>query len=435
MEIILSKILSEIRHKEDKISSQMIRSSDEAYQMTLFLNEMLCAIKTEVLQVGFLNEDQEVDFFKNVKPQILGKLIYYNKVFRIETTCPVSNGKIHQSYYENVLKNLKLEYKESICNEDFYRYYRAGRTDRDHTYFRLGKINYHDGLKSGVFEIDLSFSTYYDNKIAHIIANELGTKIKVTSGPVLEKPGDLAGLLTNLEEHSVLFIDEIHRLSPVVEEYLYSAMEDYKLDIMIESGPNARSVQISLPRYTLVGATTRAGMLTSPLRDRFGIKFRLDYYSTDMLDTIVKRSAKILNLKIDNNATLEIAKRSRGTPRIANRLLRRTRDFADFENNTNINVEIAKKALAALEVDEFGLDEMDKEIILAIIDKYNGGPVGLNTLAVAVNEDPGTIEEVYEPFLIQQGFIHRTPRGREATALAYKRFGRNKFDNNKSLFE
>lgn len=271
--------------------------------------------------------------------------------------------------------------------------------------------------------------------LAHIIANELGTKIKVTSGPVLEKPGDLAGLLTNLEEHSVLFIDEIHRLSPVVEEYLYSAMEDYKLDIMIESGPNARSVQISLPRYTLVGATTRAGMLTSPLRDRFGIKFRLDYYSTDMLDTIVKRSAKILNLKIDNSATLEIAKRSRGTPRIANRLLRRTRDFADFENNTNINVEIAKKALAALEVDEFGLDEMDKEIILAIIDKYNGGPVGLNTLAVAVNEDPGTIEEVYEPFLIQQGFIHRTPRGREATALAYKRFGRNKFDNNKSLFE
>jgi len=271
--------------------------------------------------------------------------------------------------------------------------------------------------------------------LAHIIANELGTKIKVTSGPVLEKPGDLAGLLTNLEEHSVLFIDEIHRLSPVVEEYLYSAMEDYKLDIMIESGPNARSVQISLPRYTLVGATTRAGMLTSPLRDRFGIKFRLDYYSTDMLDTIVKRSAKILNLKIDNSATLEIAKRSRGTPRIANRLLRRTRDFADFENNTNINVEIAKKALAALEVDEFGLDEMDKEIILAIIDKYNGGPVGLNTLAVAVNEDPGTIEEVYEPFLIQQGFIHRTPRGREATTLAYKRFGRNKFDNNKSLFE
>ncbi len=271
--------------------------------------------------------------------------------------------------------------------------------------------------------------------LAHIIANELGTKIKVTSGPVLEKPGDLAGLLTNLEEHSVLFIDEIHRLSPVVEEYLYSAMEDYKLDIMIESGPNARSVQINLPKYTLVGATTRAGMLTSPLRDRFGIKFRLDYYSTEMLDIIVKRSAKILNLKIDKDAALEIAKRSRGTPRIANRLLRRTRDFADFENNIIINIDIAKKALAALEVDEFGLDEMDKEIILAIIDKYNGGPVGLNTLAVAVNEDPGTIEEVYEPFLIQQGFIHRTPRGREATALAYKRFERNKFDNKKSLFD
>lgn len=272
--------------------------------------------------------------------------------------------------------------------------------------------------------------------LAHIIANELGTKIKITSGPVLEKPGDLAGILTNLEENSVLFIDEIHRLSPVVEEYLYSAMEDYKLDIMIESGPNARSVQISLPKYTLVGATTRAGMLTSPLRDRFGIKFRLDYYDTETLNKIVNRSAKILNLKIDTDASLEIAKRSRGTPRIANRLLRRTRDFADFENKKQIDVEVAKKALRALEVDEFGLDEMDKDIILAIIEKYNGGPVGLNTLAVAVNEDPGTIEEVYEPFLIQQGFINRTPRGREATTLAYKHFGKNKFENkNQSLFE
>lgn len=272
--------------------------------------------------------------------------------------------------------------------------------------------------------------------LAHIIANELGTKIKITSGPVLEKPGDLAGILTNLEEHSVLFIDEIHRLSPVVEEYLYSAMEDYKLDIMIESGPNARSVQISLPKYTLVGATTRAGMLTSPLRDRFGIKFRLDYYDTETLNKIVNRSAKILNLKIDSDASLEIAKRSRGTPRIANRLLRRTRDFSDFENKKQIDVEVAKKALRALEVDEFGLDEMDKDIILAIIEKYNGGPVGLNTLAVAVNEDPGTIEEVYEPFLIQQGFIQRTPRGREATSLAYKHFGKNKFENkNQSLFE
>jgi Holliday junction DNA helicase RuvB len=272
--------------------------------------------------------------------------------------------------------------------------------------------------------------------LAHIIANELGTKLKITSGPVLEKPGDLAGLLTNLEEHSVLFIDEIHRLSPVIEEYLYSAMEDYKLDIMIESGPNARTVQISLPKYTLVGATTRAGMLTSPLRDRFGIKFRLDYYDSETLDKIISRSAKILNLKIDKDASIEIAKRSRGTPRIANRLLRRTRDFADFENKKSIDIEVSKKALLALEVDKFGLDDMDKNIILTIIDKYNGGPVGLSTLSVAVNEDPGTIEEVYEPFLIQQGFIQRTPRGREATTLAYNSFGKNKFTkNNQSLFE
>ena len=251
--------------------------------------------------------------------------------------------------------------------------------------------------------------------LAHIIANELGVKVKVTSGPVLEKPGDLAGLLTNLEESSVLFIDEIHRLSPVVEEYLYSAMEDYKLDIMIDSGPSARSVQISLPKYTLVGATTRAGMLTSPLRDRFGIRFRLDYYSAEDLKTIVHRSSKILKIKIDEDASYEISKRARGTPRIANRLLRRTRDFADFENKKSIDVDIARKALTALDVDDFGLDEMDKDIILTIIEKYSGGPVGLNTLAVAVNEDPGTIEEVYEPFLIQQGFIQRTPRGRERT--------------------
>ena len=273
--------------------------------------------------------------------------------------------------------------------------------------------------------------------LAHIIAHEMGVKLKITSGPVLEKPGDLAGLLTTLEEKSVLFIDEIHRLSPVVEEYLYSAMEDYKLDIMIDSGPNARTVQIKLPKYTLIGATTRAGMLTSPLRDRFGIKFRLDYYAADTLHKIVDRSAKILNLKIDEDASYELAKRSRGTPRIANRLLRRTRDFADFENKKNIDLVIAKKALAALEVDEFGLDEMDKEIILAIIEKYKGGPVGLGTLAVAVNEDPGTIEEVYEPFLIQQGFIQRTPRGREATDLAYKRFGKTRFnsDNANSLFD
>jgi len=273
--------------------------------------------------------------------------------------------------------------------------------------------------------------------LAYIIANEMGVKLKVTSGPVLEKPGDLAGLLTNLEEKSVLFIDEIHRLSPVVEEYLYSAMEDYKLDIMIDSGPNARTIQLSLPKYTLVGATTRAGMLTSPLRDRFGIKFRLDYYEAESIQKIILRSSRILNVEVDEDASFEIAKRSRGTPRIANRLLRRTRDFADFDNKKKIDLEVAKKALIALEVDDFGLDEMDKEIILAIIEKYNGGPVGLNTLSVAVNEDPGTIEEVYEPFLIQQGFIQRTSRGREATALAYKRFGKNKLNqgDTKSLFE
>lgn len=271
--------------------------------------------------------------------------------------------------------------------------------------------------------------------LAHIIAHEMGVKIKVTSGPVLEKPGDLAGILTNLEEKSVLFIDEIHRLSPVVEEYLYSAMEDYKLDIMIDSGPSARMVQISLPKYTLIGATTRAGMLTSPLRDRFGIRFRLDYYAADNLKIIVQRSSKILDIKIDDDAGYEIAKRARGTPRIANRLLKRTRDFADFDGKEIIDIEISQKALSALDVDDYGLDEMDKEIILAIIEKYGGGPVGLNTLAVAVNEDPGTIEEVYEPFLIQQGFIQRTPRGREATPFAYKRFGKTKFNDDKSLFE
>lgn len=273
--------------------------------------------------------------------------------------------------------------------------------------------------------------------LAHIISNEMNVPIKTTSGPVLEKPGDLAGILTNLEEKSVLFIDEIHRLSPVVEEYLYSAMEDYKIDIMIDAGPNARTVQIKLPQYTLIGATTRAGLLTAPLRDRFGIKSRLDYYDAELVSKIIKRSSSILSIKIDENAASEIAKRSRGTPRIANRLLRRTRDFADYENKKTIDIEIAKKALLALEVDEDGLDEMDKDIILTIIDKFNGGPVGINTIGTAVNEDPGTIEEVYEPFLIQQGFIQRTPRGREATQFAYKKFNRTKrgkLDQN-SLFE
>lgn len=267
--------------------------------------------------------------------------------------------------------------------------------------------------------------------LANIIANEMGSKLKTTSGPVLEKPGDLAGLLTNLEENSVLFIDEIHRLSSVVEEYLYSAMEDYKIDIMIDSGPSARTVQIQLPKYTLVGATTRAGLLTAPLRDRFGIKSRLSYYESNLLSGIVKRSAKILNIRIDEDAAEEIAKRSRGTPRIANRLLRRTRDFADFENSNIINLQIAQKALIALEVDDFGLDEMDKSIILSIIEKFKGGPVGLTTLAISVNEDPGTLEEVYEPFLIQQGFINRTPRGREATDLAYARFNRTRIPREK----
>lgn len=272
--------------------------------------------------------------------------------------------------------------------------------------------------------------------LANIIANEMGVKLKTTSGPVLEKPGDLAGLLTNLEENSVLFIDEIHRLSSVVEEYLYSAMEDYKIDIMIDSGPSARTVQIKLPQYTLVGATTRAGLLTAPLRDRFGIKSRLDYYDSSLLSKIIKRSSQILEVSIDENAAEEIAKRSRGTPRIANRLLRRTRDFADFEELESINLTIAKKALTALEVDDYGLDEMDKSIILTIIEKFKGGPVGLGTLAVSVNEDPGTLEEVYEPFLIQQGFIQRTPRGREATDLAYVRFGKTKknADDQNDLF-
>ena len=273
--------------------------------------------------------------------------------------------------------------------------------------------------------------------LANIIANEMGVKLKTTSGPVLEKPGDLAGLLTNLEENSVLFIDEIHRLSSVVEEYLYSAMEDYKIDIMIDSGPSARTVQIKLPQYTLVGATTRAGLLTAPLRDRFGIKSRLDYYDSTLLSKIIRRAAIILNIGIDDDAADEIAKRSRGTPRIANRLLRRTRDFADFENLSKIDLAIAKKALTALEVDDFGLDEMDKAIINTIIEKFKGGPVGLNTLAVSVNEDAGTLEEVYEPFLIQQGFIQRTPRGREATDLAYIRFGKTRInkEDQSNLFE
>ncbi len=260
--------------------------------------------------------------------------------------------------------------------------------------------------------------------LAHIIANELNSGIKVSSGPVLEKPGDLAGLLTNLEDGDVLFIDEIHRLSPVIEEYLYSAMEDYKIDIVLDTGPNARSVQIGINPFTLIGATTRSGLLTAPLRARFGITSRLEYYDTDLLSEIVERSSQILNVPIDHKAATEIAGRSRGTPRIANALLRRTRDFAQIKGNGSISLDIAKTALKALNVDARGLDEMDNRILAAIIDKFKGGPVGIGTIATAVSEEAGTIEEVYEPFLIKEGFLQRTARGREATELAYKHLGR-----------
>ena len=270
--------------------------------------------------------------------------------------------------------------------------------------------------------------------LAHILANELNAGIKVTSGPVLDKPGDLAGLLTNLDERDVLFIDEIHRLSPIVEEYLYSAMEDFKIDIMIESGPNARTVQINLEPFTLVGATTRSGLLTAPMRARFGISSRLHYYSTELLSTIIERSAHILGVPITLEAAIEIAGRSRGTPRIANALLRRVRDFAEIKGDGNITIEIARFALKALNVDAHGLDEMDNKILITIIDKFKGGPVGLSTLATAVAENAETIEEVYEPFLIQQGFIMRTPRGREVTDLSYKHLGRTKDASQGELF-
>lgn len=270
--------------------------------------------------------------------------------------------------------------------------------------------------------------------LAHILANELDVGIKITSGPVLDKPGDLAGLLTNLSDRDVLFIDEIHRLSPIVEEYLYSAMEDYRIDIMIESGPNARTVQIELEPFTLIGATTRSGLLTAPMRARFGISSRLQYYSTELLTTIVQRSASILNVPISMEAAIEIAGRSRGTPRIANALLRRVRDFAQIKGNGTINIEIAKYALNALNVDAHGLDEMDNKILTTIIDKFKGGPVGISTLATAVGENAETIEEVYEPFLIQEGFIMRTPRGREVTHLAYNHLGRVEGSSQGELF-
>jgi Holliday junction DNA helicase RuvB len=271
--------------------------------------------------------------------------------------------------------------------------------------------------------------------LSNIIANELGVSLKLTSGPVLDKPGDLAGLLTNLETNDVLFIDEIHRLSAVVEEYLYSAMEDYRIDIMIDKGPSARSIQLELNHFTLIGATTRSGLLTSPLRARFGINCHLEYYDVDVLTGIVKRSAKILDVKIYHDAAIEIARRSRGTPRIVNALLRRVRDFAMVKGNGTIDLEITKYSLEALNIDTYGLDDMDNRILTAIIDKFKGGPVGLTTIATSVGEDSGTIEEVYEPFLIKEGFLKRTPRGREATELAYRHLGKIYLrDNTPTLF-
>ncbi len=271
--------------------------------------------------------------------------------------------------------------------------------------------------------------------LAAIISNELQVNLRVTSGPVLDKPGDLAGLLTNLQEGDVLFIDEIHRLSPVVEEYLYSAMEDFQIDIMIDKGPSARSVQLTLNNFTLIGATTRSGLLTSPLRARFGIKFHLEYYDHDVLTGIVKRSAGILNVKINNEAAVEIARRSRGTPRIANALLRRIRDFAQVKGSGTIDIEITRYGLLALNIDQDGLDEMDNRILSAIIDKFGGGPVGITTISTAVGEESGTIEEVYEPFLIKEGYLKRTPRGREATEHAYRHLGRQfRRDENGTLF-
>ena len=271
--------------------------------------------------------------------------------------------------------------------------------------------------------------------LAHIISQDLGVNIRITSGPVLDKPGDLAGLLTNLEPYDVLFIDEIHRLSPVVEEYLYSAMEDYKIDIMLDSGPSARSVQIKLNPFTLVGATTRSGLLTSPLRARFGITSRLNYYTSIVLKGIVKRSAGILQVEIEDEAAFEIARRSRGTPRIANALLRRVRDFAQIKGTGKIDLEIALYSLKALNVDANGLDEMDHRILSAIIEKFKGGPVGITTISTAVGEEAGTIEEVYEPFLIQEGYLQRTPRGREATEKAYRQMGKMPLKNRGSLFD
>lgn len=270
--------------------------------------------------------------------------------------------------------------------------------------------------------------------LSSIIAHEMGVNIKITSGPVLDKPGDLAGLLTNLEAHDILFIDEIHRLSPVVEEYLYSAMEDFRIDILIDKGPSARSIQLELNPFTLVGATTRSGLLTSPLRARFGIKFHLEYYDVEVLTRIAQRSASILHVPIEERAAVEIASRSRGTPRIVNALLRRVRDFAQVKGSGKIDLEITRYALEALNIDKYGLDDMDNRILVTIIDKFRGGPVGISTISTAVGEDAGTLEEVYEPYLIKEGFMKRTPRGREVTELAYKHLGRSRYGDSPTLF-
>jgi Holliday junction DNA helicase RuvB len=271
--------------------------------------------------------------------------------------------------------------------------------------------------------------------LSNIIANELGVGFKITSGPVLDKPGDLAGILTSLEPNDVLFIDEIHRLSPLVEEYLYSAMEDYRIDIMIDKGPSARSIQIDLNPFTLIGATTRSGLLTAPLRARFGINCHLEYYDEDVLTKIILRSSRLMNVDCVREAAAEIASRSRGTPRIANALIRRVRDFAQVKGNGRIDVSIAKYALEALNIDKFGLDEIDNKLLLTVIDKFNGGPVGLTTIATALSEDAGTIEEVYEPFLIKEGFLKRTPRGREVTDMAYEHLNRRRGASQRSLFD
>ena len=323
------------------------------------------------------------------------------------------------------------EYENSIRPSDFDNFYGQGQVVENLKVFVQAATQRGEALDHVLIHGPPGLGK---TTLSYIIARELNVNIKVTSGPVLDKPGELAGLLTNLETNDVLFIDEIHRLSPVVEEYLYSAMEDYKIDIMIDSGPNARSVQISLNPFTLSGATTRSGLLTAPLRSRFGINSRLSYYDTSILNKIIHRASKILEITLDDNASIEIARRSRGTPRIANLLLRRVRDFAQIKGNGHIDLAIAKFALNALNVDKHGLDEMDNKILTTIIDKFKGGPVGLTTIATAVGEDSGTIEEVYEPFLIMEGFLMRTPRGREATELAYQHLGRLKLPEQTRLF-